>query len=42
MNLLNSALDEETNEWDRGLARIYDYISQDAVYANPDKFAYFS
>lgn len=35
MNLLCSALDEETNEWDRGLARIYDYLSQDAVYADP-------
>ena len=41
MNLLNSALDEETNEWDRGLARIYDYISQDAVYANPDNLLTF-
>lgn len=35
MNLLNSALDEETNDWDRGLARIYEYLSQDAVYADP-------
>lgn len=35
MSLLNSALDEETNDWDRGLARIYDYLSQDAVYADP-------
>ena len=35
MNLLNSALDEETNEWDRGLARIYEYLSQDGVYADP-------
>lgn len=41
MNLLNSALDEETSEWDRGLARIYDYISQDAVYANPDNLLTF-
>ena len=35
MSLLNSALDEETNEWDRGLARIYEYLSQDMVYADP-------
>lgn len=35
MNLLNSALDEETNEWDRGLARFYEYLSQDGVYADP-------
>ena len=35
MSLLNSALDEETNEWDRGLARIYEYVSQDGVYADP-------
>lgn len=35
MNLLNSVLDEETNDWDRGLARIYDYLSQDVVYADP-------
>lgn len=35
MGLLNSALDEETNDWDKGLARIYEYISQDAVYADP-------
>lgn len=33
--LLCSALDEATNEWDRGLARIYEYLSQDAVYADP-------
>ena len=35
MSLLNSALDEPTNDWDRGLARIYDYLSQDGVYADP-------
>lgn len=35
MGLLNSALDEETNDWDRGLARFYDYFSQDRVYADP-------
>ena len=35
MSLLNGVLDEETNEWDRGLARLYEYISQDMVYADP-------
>ena len=35
MGLLGSQLDEETNDWDRGLARIYEYLSQDAVYADP-------
>lgn len=41
MNLLGYALDEETNDWDRGLARIYDYLSQDAVYADPDNLLTF-
>ncbi len=35
MSLLCSALDEETNDWDKGLARIYEYLSQDCVYADP-------
>lgn len=34
MSLINRALDEETDEWN-GLGRIYEYISQDKVYANP-------
>ena len=34
-NLMSSVFDEETNGWDKGLARIYDYLSQDIVYANP-------
>lgn len=34
-NLLSFVFDEETNSWDRGLARVYDYLSQDIVYANP-------
>lgn len=41
MNLLNSALDEETNDWDKGLARIYDYLTQDAVYADPSHLLIF-
>lgn len=35
MTLINQALDEETDEWLSGLARIYEYISQDCVYADP-------
>lgn len=35
MNIMSSAFDEETNSWDRGLARIYDYLTQDMVYADP-------
>lgn len=34
-NLTSYVFDEETNSWDRGLAKIYDYLSQDIVYANP-------
>lgn len=34
MSLLNSAIDEHTDEW-CGLGRIYEYISQDRVYADP-------
>lgn len=34
-NLLSSVFDEETNGWDKGLARVYDYLSQDIVYADP-------
>lgn len=34
MSLLNMAVDEQTDEWN-GLGRIYEYISQDAVYADP-------
>ncbi len=33
--LLGSALTEESNDWDRGLACIYNYLAQDAVYADP-------
>lgn len=34
-NLMSSVFDEETNGWDKGLARVYDYLSQDIVYADP-------
>lgn len=33
--LMNQAFDEETSEWGGGLYRLYDYLSQDLVYANP-------
>lgn len=35
MYRIAKAVDETTNDWDRGLAVIYDYLSQDAVYADP-------
>lgn len=35
MGRIAQAVDEETNEWDKGLAALYDYLSQDAVYADP-------
>lgn len=35
MSLLNQSMDEETDDGGRGLARIYEYISQDVVYADP-------
>lgn len=34
-DLFNSALDEETDDWNHGLSRLYNYLSQDAVYADP-------
>ena len=33
--LMNTAFDEETTDWAGGLYRIYDYITQDLVYADP-------
>lgn len=35
MYRIAQAVDETTNEWDRGLAVVYDYLSQDVVYADP-------
>ena len=35
MYLLNSTVDQETDDWDNGFARIYDYLTQDIVYADP-------
>jgi len=33
--LMNQAFDEETNDWAGGLYKLYDYQTQDLVYANP-------
>lgn len=33
--LMNQAFDEETTEWAGGLYKLYDYQTQDLVYANP-------
>lgn len=33
--LINQAFDEETGEWGGGLYKLYDYQTQDFVYANP-------
>lgn len=35
MDRMNSAFDEETSDWNGGLYQLYDYLSQDVVYANP-------
>ncbi len=35
MELMNKAFDEETTSWSGGLYRIYDYMTQDYVYADP-------
>lgn len=36
MSLLTSVVDEETNDWDMGMARLYEYLSQDIIYADPN------
>lgn len=33
--LMNMAFDEESGEWGGGLYRLYDYLTQDLVYADP-------
>lgn len=35
MYRIQRAVDEPTDEWNNGLAALYDYLSQDAVYADP-------
>lgn len=32
---MNKAFDEETTDWNGGLYRLYDYLTQDLVYADP-------
>ena len=34
MSLLNYVMDEETDDWNNGYARLYEYLSQDMVYAD--------
>lgn len=41
MSIMGSAFDEETNEWDKGLARIHDYLSQDIIYPDPQNLLIF-
>ena len=36
MYMLNSCVDEETDTWDHGFARLCDLLGQDRVYANPN------
>lgn len=35
MEHMNKAFDEETTDWNSGLFRLYEYLSQDMVYADP-------
>lgn len=35
MSLLNETVDQETDDWNNGFARIYEYLTQDCVYADP-------
>ena len=41
MEIMNQAFDEETQDWGGGLYRIYDYLTQDIVYANPSNLLTF-
>lgn len=40
MGVMENAFDEETS-WDKGLSRIYEYLGQDFVYANPHELLIF-
>ena len=35
MSLLNQVVDEETDDWNSGFAKLYEYLAQDCVYADP-------
>ena len=39
--ITDSAFDEETKEWEGGLTRIHDYLSQDIVYPDPSNLLVF-
>lgn len=41
MGHMQSAFDEETGDWGGGLHKLYDYLSQDIVYANPKSLLIF-
>ena len=41
MEIMNQAFDEETQDWGGGLYLIYDYLTQDIVYANPSNLLTF-
>ncbi len=41
MYLLTSVVDEETDEWDNGFAKLYAYLGQDMVYANTNNLLTF-
>lgn len=41
MSIMGSAFDQETNEWDQGLSRIHDYLSQDIIYPDPQNLLIF-
>lgn len=40
MDVMTKVFDEETN-WNSGMSRLYDYIGQDIVYANPQELLIF-
>lgn len=39
--IMNQAFDEETTDWSRGLSRIYEYLAEDIVYADPKNLLVF-
>ena len=39
--ITDTAFDEETKEWEGGLTRIHDYLSQDIIYADPSNLLTF-
>lgn len=41
MSLMNQAFDEKTEDWHGGFSKLYEYLSQDIVYANPNSLLTF-